>query len=423
MRQDIQRHFTALGLSPGASANDIRVAYRKLIQQWHPDRFAVGSLMQTTAEDHTKELNEAYESLYKKRHYRKYLGNAGKTRPVARPAAGSEEEAETKPPETPQAAPRPSRRPPPSARRWWKIAALAAGLGASAGLVGFLLRSQGVAPRKPWATSPALAAAPDSPSVTAASPPPAAATAAPVAVPEGAAAPDRARTRIAGLDRPEMALGRPATGVSNISIPTADPLAVVDRPARAGRAEPARGNTEPPAPAARPEDARLGSSSENFFRTEPSAVAAVSGAEWDQRLDASEAELDTFEMGDSLERVKIVQGRPDETTTGAFRYGSSLVFFEKGKVSGWINGMPRLRIPRLSFADWPDEIDALAIGSTRGDVFKIQGRPDEVFADAYYYGTDAVYFAGDRVVNWIQTDDRLRTRHLPVLPFSNPPPR
>ena len=76
MRPDLHRYFITLGLSPGASANDIRGAYRKLIQEWHPDRFTAGSLMQTTAEDHTKDLNEAYENLYKKRLYRKFLGMA-----------------------------------------------------------------------------------------------------------------------------------------------------------------------------------------------------------------------------------------------------------------------------------------------------------------------------------------------------------
>jgi hypothetical protein len=424
MRQDLLRHFTALGLSPGASANDIRVAYRKLIQQWHPDRFAVGSLMQTTAEDHTKELNEAYDSLYKKRHYRKFLGQAAASRPGTRPAAAGEGEAGAKPPETPPPAPRPARRPPlRPGRRWWKIAAGAAGLGAAAGLIGFLLRSQGAAPRKSWAAAPAPAAAPEAPLVATAWPPPAAtATAAPAgSAPAGAPAPpaasDRARARIAALVPPGTAARRPTTDVSDITIRRADPGASADPGAGAGRTDPARGRFEPPAPAA----GRFGSSPEILPRTAPPAAAAGSGAEWDRRLDASEAELDRFEMGDSPERVRIVQGRPDETTLGAFRYGSSLVFFEKGKVSGWINGIPRLRIPLLSFADWRDEIDAITLGSTRGDVFRIQGRPDEVFADAYYYGTDAVFFAGDRVVNWIQTDERLRTRWLPQPPFFDPP--
>src|SRR5580698_11188809 len=102
MRPDSHRHFLALELSPGASANDIRGAYRKLIQKWHPDRFAAGSLMQTTAEDQTKELNEAYDWLYKKRHYRKFLAatDRPKARPVARPVETEEPapEADVKPP-------------------------------------------------------------------------------------------------------------------------------------------------------------------------------------------------------------------------------------------------------------------------------------------------------------------------------------
>src|SRR5580698_4536538 len=144
MRPDSHRHFLALELSPGASANDIRGAYRKLIQKWHPDRFAAGSLMQTTAEDQTKELNEAYDWLYKKRHYRKFLGetNRPKPPPVARPVetADAPPDAGVKPPE-----PAVDPGPPPRrslvrpflarARRHWRWAALSAGLAAGITLV------------------------------------------------------------------------------------------------------------------------------------------------------------------------------------------------------------------------------------------------------------------------------------------------
>ena len=97
MPQDIHRHFATLGLNPGASAGDIRTAYRRLVQEWHPDRFAAGSLMQTTAEDQTKDLNEAYEWLYKKRHYRRFLAEGKKVRNPARgadPDAGASESGE-----------------------------------------------------------------------------------------------------------------------------------------------------------------------------------------------------------------------------------------------------------------------------------------------------------------------------------------
>ena len=66
MRKDIHEYYRALGLTPGADPAQIRRAYRQLVQQWHPDLFKQGSPVQTTAEDITKEINEAYEQLYRK---------------------------------------------------------------------------------------------------------------------------------------------------------------------------------------------------------------------------------------------------------------------------------------------------------------------------------------------------------------------
>jgi DnaJ-domain-containing protein 1 len=53
-----------LGVSPGASAEEIRAAYQKLIQQYHPDRVAgMGLELRELAEQRTKELNAAYDAL------------------------------------------------------------------------------------------------------------------------------------------------------------------------------------------------------------------------------------------------------------------------------------------------------------------------------------------------------------------------
>jgi curved DNA-binding protein CbpA len=53
-----------LGVAPGASAEEIRSAYQKLIQQYHPDRVAgMGPELRELAEQRTKELNAAYDAL------------------------------------------------------------------------------------------------------------------------------------------------------------------------------------------------------------------------------------------------------------------------------------------------------------------------------------------------------------------------
>jgi len=51
-------YYKALGVEPGASADDIKRAYRKLARKYHPDRNP-----ETGSEDRFKEIGEAYEVL------------------------------------------------------------------------------------------------------------------------------------------------------------------------------------------------------------------------------------------------------------------------------------------------------------------------------------------------------------------------
>lgn len=57
-------HLGVLGLRPEASAADIRIAYRELAGQYHPDRLGgVNQAVRQLAEDKLKEINAAYHSL------------------------------------------------------------------------------------------------------------------------------------------------------------------------------------------------------------------------------------------------------------------------------------------------------------------------------------------------------------------------
>ena len=51
--------YRALGLAPGASADDIKKAFRKLARQYHPDR----NPDDAKAEERFKEINNAYQVL------------------------------------------------------------------------------------------------------------------------------------------------------------------------------------------------------------------------------------------------------------------------------------------------------------------------------------------------------------------------
>lgn len=57
----MQNYYDVLGLNKGASQEEIRKAYRKLAQEWHPDKHQDGDVV--AAEAKFKEIAEAYENL------------------------------------------------------------------------------------------------------------------------------------------------------------------------------------------------------------------------------------------------------------------------------------------------------------------------------------------------------------------------
>ena len=57
-------YYEVLGLTKGASADDIKSAYRKAALKWHPDRWVDGTAQEKkTAEEKFKEASEAYSVL------------------------------------------------------------------------------------------------------------------------------------------------------------------------------------------------------------------------------------------------------------------------------------------------------------------------------------------------------------------------
>src|SRR4051794_11084190 len=60
---EILRCFKVLGVEPGSSLEEVRKAYRDLVQVWHPDRFSNNDRLRLKAEEQLKEINLAYEHL------------------------------------------------------------------------------------------------------------------------------------------------------------------------------------------------------------------------------------------------------------------------------------------------------------------------------------------------------------------------
>ncbi len=54
--------YEVLGVSPGASADEIKKAYRNLVKQYHPDNYKNHPL-ENLAKEKMQEINEAYDQL------------------------------------------------------------------------------------------------------------------------------------------------------------------------------------------------------------------------------------------------------------------------------------------------------------------------------------------------------------------------
>ena len=67
-------YFAILGISSGATADEIRSAYRRLAKEFHPDHYAGGS-------DRFQEVQEAYSVLGNRRRRREYEQRIRKVSP------------------------------------------------------------------------------------------------------------------------------------------------------------------------------------------------------------------------------------------------------------------------------------------------------------------------------------------------------
>ena len=70
--------YKVLGISPNATDDEVKEAYRKMAKKYHPDNYA-GSPLSDVATEKMKEVNEAYDEILRQRKAARTGGGAGQT--------------------------------------------------------------------------------------------------------------------------------------------------------------------------------------------------------------------------------------------------------------------------------------------------------------------------------------------------------
>lgn len=64
---DVEDALRVLNLRADASATEVKSAYRQMLKEWHPDRFAGDAERVRSAERRTRHIVEAYRALSRER--------------------------------------------------------------------------------------------------------------------------------------------------------------------------------------------------------------------------------------------------------------------------------------------------------------------------------------------------------------------
>jgi len=89
------------------------------------------------------------------------------------------------------------------------------------------------------------------------------------------------------------------------------------------------------------------------------------------------------------------------------------VYFKEGRVTGWYDGRPSLRVLVLPSFEF-EGLTTFTVGSTKSEVVRIQGLPTNTTGRAFYYGASVVYFDREDDVTFTEAE-------LTVLAYAKHP--
>jgi hypothetical protein len=107
-----------------------------------------------------------------------------------------------------------------------------------------------------------------------------------------------------------------------------------------------------------------------------------------------------FTFGMSLGEVYAIQGVPTKTEDDIWYYGSSKVYFVKGKVQRWEESTDNPLRTQIKPGAEKMRTEFFGKGSSKHEVIAVQGAPERDAGNVWDYGVSRVYFDGDRVKGW-----------------------
>jgi curved DNA-binding protein CbpA len=402
--KDRAYYLGVLGVSFRATPEEVRLAYLDLVKVWHPDRFSHDLRLRRKAQEKLADINEAFEWI-KANPLRgsEASGSARASQPAReRPRPAPEQKAPATAPQTAGTAP-PHWVAPVRINRWaWMVALVAL-------VVWRSLATNQDQPTRPAPEAPAtLPVYPDSES-------------------------SRESSHVIGRDRsnasdtpehsPNFETGQSSARGSDglperaTTEPHGDPIA--PESLRDSKIAPRRtdisgyfkvGSTRDEVWAAQGTPTEFG---ESFLKYGSSTVYLRDGkvTSWDIRPDSplNAVMLSSgpghrpgyFTVGSTKDEVLAAQGTPAEFSESSWKYGSSTVHFQNGRVTSW-NILPDspLNAEMLPSGPGPYDQGYFTVGSTKDEVLAAQGTPTELGESFWKYGSSTVYFRDGKVSSW-----------------------
>jgi outer membrane protein assembly factor BamE (lipoprotein component of BamABCDE complex) len=135
----------------------------------------------------------------------------------------------------------------------------------------------------------------------------------------------------------------------------------------------------------------------------------------------SASDLPYFTVGSTKQDVIRVQGTPSAFSEGVFDYGLSKIYFRDGRVTTWeASPLNRLNVRLNPEHPVPASENSYTVGSTKDEVLAVQGTPTQFSRDVLDYGLSKVFLKDDRVVTWeISPLNPLRARLAPATGISS----